>query len=280
MSTYVIGDLQGCAASFDALLATIGFDAANDRVWLVGDLVNRGPDSVGTLRRVIALGDAASVVLGNHDLHLLAVAAGVRRPGRSDTLDDVLGAPDRDALVDWLRTRPLAHRSTVAGRDTLMVHGGVLPSWDADDVGAELQVALRADGWREAIGHLFGNDPDAWDDRLTGHRRLRGIVNVLTRLRYCSADGRIDFNAKDAPAVAGAHFPPPPHGFQPWFDIRGRRAAGTLIVFGHWSTLGLVVRDDVMALDTGCVWGGSLTAVRLEDRALFPIACPQALRPG
>ena len=177
MSTYVIGDLQGCAASFDALLAQLRFDAARDRVWLVGDLVNRGPDSLGTLRRVIALGDACTVVLGNHDLHLLAVAAGVRRAGRSDTLGPILGAPDADALIDWLRGRPLAHRARVADRDTLMVHGGVLPGWDAACAmarAAELETALRGAGWRDALAQFFGNEPDAWDDALVGPPRLGG----------------------------------------------------------------------------------------------------------
>jgi len=283
MSTYVVGDLQGCAASFDALLEHVAFDVATDRVWLVGDLVNRGPDSLGALRRVIALGDAASVVLGNHDIHLLAVSAGVRKPGRGDTLSDILAAPDADALLDWVRHRSLAHRATVDGTDVLMVHAGVLPGWSVDDamrLAGELEAALRADDWRATVATLFGNDPDRWDESLTGAARLRAIVNVLTRLRYCSDDGRIDFKAKDAPALAGANFPPPPVGFRPWFDIASRRSRGSLVVFGHWSTLGLMIRDDVVALDTGCVWGGLLTAIRLEDRATFQVPCVQARKPG
>jgi len=283
MSTYVIGDLQGCAGSFDALLARIGFDAAADRVWIVGDLVNRGPDSLGALRRVIGLGPAATAVLGNHDLHLLAVAAGVRKAGRGDTLDAVLSAPDANALLDWLRHRPMAHRETVAGTDWLMVHAGVLPSWTADATmrhAAELETALRADDWRTTLASLFGNKPDRWSDDLTGLDRLRAIVNVLTRVRYCADDDRIDFKAKDAPAETGANFPAPPHGYRAWFDIGTRRTRGTAIVFGHWSTLGLMVRDDVVGLDSGCVWGGRLTAIRLEDRAVFQVECPQAQRPG
>jgi bis(5'-nucleosyl)-tetraphosphatase (symmetrical) len=282
MSTYVIGDLQGCAASFDALLERVAFDATRDRVWLVGDLVNRGPDSLAALRRVIALGDAATVVLGNHDLHLLAVSAGVRRAGRGDTLGDILAAPDADRLLDWLRHRPLAFRDTVCGADVLMVHAGVLPTWTADDTlrhAAELAKALRGDAWRDVLANLFGNQPDLWSESLTGHERLRAIVNALTRLRFCSADGRVDLKAKDAPALAGSSFPSPPSGFLPWFDIETRLTRGTLVVFGHWSTLGLMVRDDVIALDTGCVWGGQLTAIRLEDRAVFQVACPQALTP-
>ena len=288
MSTYVLGDLQGCAASFDALLAHVGFDAARDRLWLVGDLVNRGPDSLGVLRRLIALGDAATAVLGNHDLHLLAIAAGARRIGKGDTIDAVLAAPDADALLDWLRHRPMAHRASVAGpdraeRDVLMVHAGVVPAWSGDDTmrhAAELEAVLRGSGWRDALGTMFGNRPALWSDALTGAERLRAIVNVLTRLRYCSVDGRIDFDAKDAPGVDGTAFPPPPDGFRAWFDIAGRRTRDTLVVFGHWSTLGVLVRDDVVALDSGCVWGGQLTAIRLEDRTLFQTPCPRARRPG
>lgn len=291
MSTYAIGDLQGCAASFDALLEHVRFDPSCDRVWLVGDLVNRGPDSLGALRRLIALGDLASVVLGNHDLHLLAVSAGVRKAGRDDTLADVLDAPDAHELLDWLRGRPLAHRASIGGADVLMVHAGVLPSWSAGDTMAragELETGLRGSAWRETLATLFGNQPDAWRDDLAGAERSRVIVNALTRLRFCSADGRIDFKAKDAPALTGSSFPPPPEGFMPWFDVPGRRTRDALMVVGHWSTLGLLMRVDeatgaprgVIALDTGCVWGGALTAVRLEDRAVFQVPCPQAKAPG
>jgi bis(5'-nucleosyl)-tetraphosphatase (symmetrical) len=279
MSTYVVGDLQGCADSFEALLANFAFDPCADRVWLVGDLVNRGPDSLATLRRVIALGSAATVVLGNHDLHLLGVSAGVRKAGRGDTLAPVLAAPDAASLIDWLRHRPLAHRARIGARDVLMIHAGVLPAWSTDDTmrhAAELEAALRADDWRSTLGALFGNRPDRWDDALAGTDRLRAIVNALTRLRYCSNDGRIDFDAKDAPAAAGSNFPAPPEGYRAWFDIEGRRSRDTLVVFGHWSTLGLMVRDDVIALDSGCVWGGALTAVRLEDRMVFQVPCARA----
>ena len=293
MSTYVIGDLQGCAASFEALLERIAFDPATDRVWLVGDLVNRGVDSLRVLRRIIALGEAATVVLGNHDLHLLAVAAGVRRARRGDTIAEVLAAPDAAVLLDWLRHRPLAHRVAMrvggmagaAGatlRDVVMVHAGVLPDWSADDVmahAADLEQALRADDWHDTLASLFGNRPDRWEDALVGSDRLRVIVNALTRLRLCSADGRIDFDAKGAPATAGSALPPSPDEFQPWFDIARRRTRDALVVFGHWSALGFMARDDVIALDSGCVWGGALTAVRLEDRAAFHVSCPQARAP-
>ena len=287
MSLYVVGDLQGCASAFDALLARIAFDPAVDRVWLVGDLVNRGPDSAAALRTVMGLGSAATVVLGNHDLHLLAASIGARKQGRGDTLAAVLAAPDAAVLLDWLRHRPLAHRETVRsdGRDvdTLMVHAGVLPGWNADDTmrhAAELEAAMRSDDWRAELGSLFGNRPDRWHDGLAGNDRLRAIVNALTRLRFCTADGRIDFDAKDAPVRAGTHFPAPPDGYRAWFDFADRRSRETLVVFGHWSTLGLMVRDDVIGLDTGCVWGGALTALRLDDRAVFQVACPAAQRPG
>ncbi len=291
MSTYAIGDLQGCAASYDALLERIAFDPRHDRIWLVGDLVNRGPDSLTALRRAMAMDASTVAVLGNHDLHLLAVSAGVRKSGKGDTIAPILAAPDADVLLDWLRHRPLAHRGTVrsareAGErdvDVLMVHAGILPTWDADDtmrLAGEVEAALRRDDWRTTLAGLFGNRPARWSESLVDGDRLRAIVNGLTRLRYCSDDGRIDFDAKDAPAATGVAFPAPPAGYRPWFEIATRRTRDALVVFGHWSTLGLMVRDDVIALDSGCVWGGALTAVRLEDRAVFQVPCPQALRPG
>lgn len=287
MPTYAIGDLQGCLDPFETLLDRFSFDPASDRLWLVGDLVNRGPASLTVLRRLMALADAASltIVLGNHDLHLLAIAAGARRQGPLDTLDAVLDAPDRDAIVEWLRDQPLAHRETLVDRatgravDTLMVHAGVLPTWSVDDVMArarEVEGMLRGPGWREALVRAFGNRPDTWSDALAGEERLRFIINALTRLRFCSEDGRIDFEAKDAPGVSTGAFPAPPAGYRAWFDIESRRSRDARVVVGHWSTLGLLVRDDVVALDSGCVWGGALTAIRLEDRALFQVPCPAA----
>ena len=290
MATYAIGDLQGCCQALERLLHRIAFDAAHDRLWLVGDLVNRGPDSLGVLRRVRTLGDAATVVLGNHDLHLLAVSIGARKAGKSDTLDEVLAAPDADELLDWLRHRPMAWRASIGAsmagpngpRDTLMVHAGVLPAWTSDDVlarAAELEAALRARHWKATLAALFGNEPDRWSDSLRGAERLRVIVNALTRLRLCSAEGRMEFTSKDAPATWRVEGDAPP-GFMPWFEVPNRATRQSRLVCGHWSTLGLVLTDRLVALDTGCVWGGALTAVRLEDHAVFQVACPQMRKPG
>lgn len=274
-SIWVVGDLQGCCQALDRLLAHP--DIASDtgaRLWFAGDLVNRGPCSLATLRRVISLGDRATTVLGNHDLHLLAMAAGERRPRKSDTICEILDAPDAAQLVEWVRSRPLAHAE--AGH--LMVHAGVLPSWDPQQVrryAAEVEDVLRGPGWKEFLAGMYGNEPASWQDGLEGADRLRVIVNALTRMRFCNADGVMEFDAKDASADA-------PAGYMPWFDVPGRRSAGTPIVFGHWSTLGLVQRPDLLALDTGCVWGGKLTAVRLHDRKVVQIDCsnmPGAQKP-
>jgi bis(5'-nucleosyl)-tetraphosphatase (symmetrical) len=269
--TLAIGDLQGCERSLAHLLERCGPDARGP-LWFAGDLVNRGPDSLGALRRVRGFGARATVVLGNHDLHLLTTAAGVRRPNRSDTLDDVLAAPDRDALVDWLRTRPLAHFA----EGHLLVHAGVFPQWSAEAtvaLAAEVEHVLRGPDWVDFLRIMYGNLPDRWHDALSGDDRLRAIVNGLTRMRFVDATGRMDFVVKE-----GAEASPP--GLMPWFDAPHRRTADVTVIFGHWSTLGLVQRPNLVGLDTGCVWGGSLTAVRLEDRAVFQAPCPRARDPG
>lgn len=267
-----IGDLQGCSDELDRLLDAARFDPSRERAWFCGDLVNRGPRSLQALRRVRGLGDAAVAVLGNHDLHLLAVAAGVRPAGRSDTLDAVLAAPDREDLVDWLRHRPLAHLE----HGHLLVHAGVLPPWSAARTVAlagEVESVLRGPGWKDFLGAMYGNQPAAWSDTLAGDDRLRVIVNALTRLRFATPDGVMDFDAKEGAGAA-------PAGHLPWFDVPGRASADTTVVFGHWSTLGLVIRQDVLALDTGCVWGGRLTAVRLSGRELVQVECVGHRRPG
>ena len=273
MKTYAIGDLQGCAHETQLLLEQIHADAQGDAsILFVGDLINRGPDSLGALRRVRALqessGGRVEALLGNHDLHLLAVAAGAQAVSPSDTLDAILAAPDRDELVAWLRQRPLAMMS---GR-CLLVHAGVLPQWTAGKVmmlAAEVQAALRGDGWIDFLGQMYGNTPDRWDESLTGIARLRCIVNALTRMRLCTADGVMDFKQKES---AGA---PAGSGLLPWFDLEGRQTKDVTVVFGHWSALGLLMRDDVIGLDSGCVWGGKLTAVCLDERRLLQVDCPE-----
>ena len=228
------------------------------------------------LRRLIALEGAAHCLLGNHDLHLLAVAHGVRKPHRSDTLDDILQAPDRDALLHWLRHRPMA----LQAQGWLLVHAGVLPQWDVAQTLAlahEFEAELRGADWGVLMHNLYGNTPDHWHDDLRGYDRLRAIVNALTRLRFCTADGIMEFATKDSSAAA-------PEGHMPWFEVPGRRTAGTPVAFGHWSTLRTTGRSDTLALDTGCVWGGCLTAAKLGDAPgtfeCISVGCPQAQQPG
>jgi bis(5'-nucleosyl)-tetraphosphatase (symmetrical) len=269
--TIAIGDLQGCTDSLDRLMEAAR-PAADEPLWFAGDLVNRGPDSLAALRRVRALGARAVAVLGNHDLHLLAAAHRVRRPGKGDTLDAILAAPDRDTLLDWLRARPLAHLE----RGHLLVHAGVFPQWSAERtvaLAAEVSAVLRGPHWVDFLRVMYGNTPDRWDDALSGDDRLRAIVNALTRMRFVDASGRMDFDVKEGAGAA-------PPGLVPWFDAPGRRSADVVVVCGHWSTLGLVLRPDLIALDTGCVWGGALTAVRLADRRTWQVRCPRARDPA
>ena len=277
MALYLIGDIQGCDAALGRLLAKIAFSPSRDRLILLGDLVNRGPHSLAVLRRLMALGDAAAGLLGNHDLHLLAVSRGARQPHRGDTMDGILNAPDREALLDWLRHRPLALRE----QGVLMVHAGVLPQWSAAQtlrLAAEVETALRAPDWSAFMHQMYGNQPDQWHDDLRGMERLRVIVNALTRLRFCSADGRMEFDTKDRAADR------PPTGCMAWFDVPGRRTAADVVAFGHWSTLGWLHRPDLISLDTGCVWGGCLSAARLgatpHERELIQVHCEQAQKPG
>lgn len=270
--TYVIGDLQGCHQQLQDLIREIDAQPGGSRLIFAGDLINRGPQSLQTLRTVMALGERAQAVLGNHDLHLLAVSQGIRPLHGSDTLHEILDAPDRDELIDWLRRLPLA----IFEQDHLVVHAGVLPQWDAAQamaLAAEVQHMLRSDDWVGFLTHMYGNTPDRWHDDLQGAERLRCIINAFTRLRFCQADGTMDFKVKEG--AAGA-----PQGLMPWFEVPGRRTVDSTVIFGHWSTLGLVLRPKLMALDTGCVWGGKLTAVRLSDRALFQVDCPQSQKPG
>lgn len=271
---YLVGDIQGCCRPFEQLLATLDFSPSRDHLYVLGDLVNRGPDSLGTLRKLRAMEGSATCLLGNHDLHMLAVAHGVRKAHRSDTLDTVLDAPDREAWLAWVRQQRLA----VHAHGWLMVHAGVLPQWDVAQtlaLAGEVEALLRSADLGDFLHQMYGNEPARWDEGLTGADRLRCVVNALTRLRFCAADGTMEFGTKEG--AGGA-----PEGHMPWFDVPGRRTTGTPVAFGHWSTLGLVNRKDLLALDTGCVWGGHLTAARVDGatREIIQVACPQAQKPG
>jgi bis(5'-nucleosyl)-tetraphosphatase (symmetrical) len=271
---YLIGDVQGCDESLGLLLDEISFSASRDHLVLLGDLVNRGPSSLATLRRLAGLGAAATCLLGNHDLHLLAVAHGARAPQRGDTFADVLDAPDRAHWLDWLRAQPLAHME--AG--WLCVHAGVVPQWDAAmtlALAAEVQQVLGGPGLGDFLEAMYGDEPRRWNDSLRGPERWRFVVNTLTRIRFCNADGTLDFKTKEG---VGAALP----GYRPWFEIPGRRTEGQPMAFGHWSALGLVNRPDLLALDTGCVWGGALSAVRVDGgrRELYQVPCEQVRKPG
>jgi len=259
MPSYAIGDVQGCFDELKRLLRELGF-GAHDRLWFVGDLVNRGPKSLEVLRFVRDLGERAVVVLGNHDLHLVTQYEGFERIRKDDTFADVLGAADSKALVDWLRGRPMMH---VDG-GYAMVHAGLLPQWNTQksvQLAKEVEVALRGPDYRAFLGNMYGSQPDQWSDSLQGWDRLRVIVNAMTRLRFCTPEGKMDFRAKGSK---------PPPGHVAWYDLRSDRE---VIVCGHWSALGLKTGERLAALDSGCVWGGKLTAMRLEDRALFQVPC-------
>jgi bis(5'-nucleosyl)-tetraphosphatase (symmetrical) len=272
MATYAIGDIQGCYSSLRRLLDKCRFDPARDRLWLVGDLVNRGSQSLAVLRFVKSLGARAVTILGNHDLHLLGVAAGGVKPHRGDTLAAILHAPDRDELLDWLRHRKMMH----ADAGYAMVHAGLLPQWSiakALKLAHEVEAVLQSDGYDEFLLHMYGNQPDRWRDNLTGIARLRVITNVMTRLRICTVGGRMEFAHKGKPLNL-------PRGFMPWYGVPYRRSRGVPVIFGHWAALGLYTGSNVIALDTGCVWGGALSAFRLSDRQLYQHACAARARPA
>lgn len=275
MATYAIGDIQGCCEPLEHLLGYIAFDPARDRLWLVGDLVNRGPDSLGVLRLVKSLGDAATVVLGNHDLHLVMVAEGFGKPSKDDTLDEILAAPDREELLAWLRSCPLFH---VEGR-WAMVHAGLLPEWTVPQAKAfsdEVLEALNAPNYREFLAKMWGSEPNYWNDDLKGWDRLRVVVNAMTRMRFVTNSGAMELRA------AGNKADPDngPAGCVPWFDAPQRQSADHLLVCGHWSALGFRALPNLLTLDTGCLWGGSLTAVRLEDGRVYRLPCPQQVKPS
>lgn len=275
MALYLIGDVQGCDTALGRLLGKVGFSPSRDTAYLLGDLVNRGPDSAAVLRRLMGYGDSARCLLGNHDLSLLAVAHGNRAPHRNDTMDSVLNAPDGGEMLAWLRAQKMAMRE----HGLLMVHGGVLPQWDAAQVMAlagEVEAMLRGPELFEFLPQMYGNEPAQWSDSLRGAERLRVVINALTRLRFCTPDGVMHLKA-----AGGIHDAPP--GTLPWFDVPGRRTAQDTIAFGHWSQLGYLRRAGIISLDTGCVWGGCLSALRLApsgDHELIQVECEQAQAPG
>jgi bis(5'-nucleosyl)-tetraphosphatase (symmetrical) len=266
MATYAVGDIQGCYHELEQMLELVEFDNHTDKLWLVGDLVNRGADSLSVLRLVKSMGNAAITVLGNHDLHLLAVAAGVAELNQSDTLDEILDAPDRDELLTWLRQQRMLHVQD----NFVLLHAGLLPGWDveqAQQLAHEVEQALRGDSYVPFLEKMYGNKPNHWDESLTGYNRLRVITNSLTRMRICTVKGEMQFKFKGEPGDV------PEEGYLPWFDVPQRASADATVVFGHWSALGLIIKSNVIALDTGCLWGGALTAIRLEDRKVFQVKC-------
>jgi bis(5'-nucleosyl)-tetraphosphatase (symmetrical) len=262
MATYAIGDVQGCFDELQQLLEKLRFEKNRDRLWFVGDLVNRGPKSLEVLRFVRELGARAITVLGNHDLHLVTQHERIERRRKDDTFDDVLGAPDAKELVTWLRTRPMMH----VEQHYAMVHAGLLPQWTiekASKLAREVEAALAARDYPDFLRNMYGSTPDEWSDSLTGWDRLRVIVNAMTRMRFCTRAGKMDFKAKGKKA---------PPGYVPWFEARARNEKR--LVSGHWSALGLNLDERAALLDSGCVWGGPLTALRLEDRVLYQVPCP------
>jgi bis(5'-nucleosyl)-tetraphosphatase (symmetrical) len=269
------GDLQGCRTPFQKLLAKAA-PSADTPLWFAGDLINRGSESLATLRDVIALGERAVPVLGNHDLHLLSVSAGIRKSKKGDTIDEILAAPDAADLLEWVRHRPLAHFDN----GMLMVHAGVLPQWDVAltlELADELQRALRAPNWKETLAGLYGNEPNRWKPGLKGIERLRVTCSALTRIRFCTSDGAMDFSSSGTLSAA-------PPGCVAWFDAPSRKTADVTVVFGHWAALGVTLRDNLVGLDSGCVWGNKLSAVRLAQdpaqRTLTQVDCDASGAPG
>ncbi len=268
MATYAIGDIQGCLEPLQCLLRKIAFDPAKDKLWLAGDLINRGPNTLETLRYLYKLRHCLTIVLGNHDLHFIAVYYGLRKQGKSDTLDDLLAAPDRADLVYWLRQQKLVHHDPQLGY--AMVHAGIPPQWDLDDAIArsrEVETVLQSNFPENYLANMYGNKPAAWSDQLTGTDRLRVITNYFTRMRFCNAQGDLELQTKESADLA-------PIGYAPWFSFAHRKTRDEKIIFGHWAALeGKVSEPNIFALDTGCVWGGKLTALRLEDGARFSCRC-------
>lgn len=270
MSAYAIGDIQGCYQSLKSLLEKIHFDPQEDQLWLVGDLINRGPDSLATLRYLYSIRHAIKIVLGNHDLHFIAAHYGLRKKGKLDTLDELLAAPDCQLLVDWLAQQPLVYHDPTL--QITMVHAGIPPHWslsEALNYSAEVQSVLAGNQRQEFLASMYGNQPAIWSDDLQGMDRLRLITNYFTRMRFCSADGELELITKEDASAA-------PEGYAPWFSHAHRKTAGQALVFGHWAALqGKINLPNLYALDTGCVWGGSLTAMDLVSRQRISCSCNQ-----
>jgi len=271
MSTYAVGDIQGCLAPLQCLLEQVNFNPAHDRLWVAGDMVNRGPESLETLRFLHSLGNSLSAVLGNHDLHLLALAYGHKAPSKGDTLDSILKAEDREQLIYWLRQRPLIH--TDSELNYTMVHAGIPPQWDlpaALKYSAEVESVLRDDSRvSDFLKLMYGNQPAQWHEGLQGQDRLRIITNYLTRMRFCKADGELDLECKTSPEF-------PPEDYAPWFAFQKRLSRSNKLIVGHWAALkGVCKAPNVFALDTGCVWGGQLTLLRLDDEQRFQCDCKE-----
>lgn len=268
MATYAVGDLQGCLDPLYALLERVRFSPAQDTLWVAGDLINRGPQSLATLRFVKGLGERAKVVLGNHDLHLLAAASGHKKTGKKDTIQPILDAPDRDELLQWLQHQPLLHHDAQLGYT--MVHAGIPPIWsvkEAQRYANEVHTVLKGKDAQKFFAAMYGDKPDKWDSELTGTKRWRLITNYFTRMRFCTSDGKLELDTKTGPES-------PPKGFAPWYSFAKHRCADTTVIFGHWASLmGNTQRENFIGLDTGCVWGGSLTMIRLEDRTFYQQPC-------
>lgn len=273
MAIYAIGDVQGCFDELTTLVRNVAFNPGSDRLWFVGDLVNRGPKSLETLRWIKALEDTAVTVLGNHDLHLLAAYVGIKPISQTNSLLPVLQADDIEDLMNWLRHRPLMHYDS--GLNVAMVHAGLFPQWEireALSLAREAEAMLRSARYKDFLRNMYGNQPDRWQKTLGDWERLRVITNGLTRIRYCNDKGVMSFSDKGVPGTQ-------PSGMYPWFEISSRKSRGTTIVFGHWSTLGLYTRHNVIATDTGCLWGGALTAVKIDDpeKTTFKVECEAKL---
>lgn len=277
MAIYAIGDIQGCYDEFRRLLELIEFDPAKDKLWLAGDIVNRGPKSLEVIRFVKSLGSRAITVLGNHDLHLLALSQGNRSHYKHGTLDEILSAPDRDELIHWLRHQPLMYHCQKSGYS--LIHAGLPPQWDIPSAlryARELEVVLQGSSFHDFCHAMYGNDPAQWSNELTGMARLRFITNCFTRLRYCTPQGKLAMSGKGTPGSQGSDL-------IPWFNAPRRASRKDRIIFGHWSTLGYYQGKNVWSIDTGCLWGGQLTALKVRKKKPpkpIQLSCPGALKPG